>query len=708
MNFQNTFKATKSSLATAITMALIPTTVFAQTTTDAELDKDLEVIQVVGDFREQNLQKTASSLSVVNSDDIALRNAQNLEEIVLATPNVNFSSGSSRARYYQIRGIGERSQFKEPINPSVGVIIDEVDFTGIGSAASLYDVQQVEVFRGPQGTKFGANAMAGVINITTFDPSDEFEGSVKAMVGNYNSSSLGLMLSGPASDKLGYRLAVEQFQSDGFIENTYLDKEDTNNKDELTVRTKLKYQASDDLTLDMTVFYLDFDNGYDAFSLDNTRNTLSDEPGFDTQETIATSVKATYTGLESIDVVSILSYADSDLGYGYDEDWSNPELCIENDCPWGDYSSTDHYFRDKTTSTQEVRLVSKPDHQIFADTTSWVAGIYHKSESEDLLREYTYNDGDYLSEFEATTIAGFVQFDSSLTNNLTLTTGIRVEDRDADYSNSEGSEFEPSDTMVGGKIVLAYEASANTLVYGSVNRGFKAGGVNSSGSLSDENREFEPEYVMNYELGLKQNYLDGDAYARFAVFYMDRTDMQVSTYAANKRPDGSEEFITYLDNAAEGTNQGIEIDAAWNITDSFEVYGAFGLLDSEYVDFINGNGDDLSGREQAHAPKYQYNVGVNYYVNDQWLVNVNVDGKDEYFFSDTHEEKSDAIDLLNASITYFQDSWQVKLWGRNITDKDYQTRGFYFGNDPRDLYTAKGYYQLAAPAEFGVTLDYQF
>ena len=213
---------------------------------------------------------------------------------------------------------------------------------------------------------------------------------------------------------------------------------------------------------------------------------------------------------------------------------------------------------------------------------------------------------------------------------------------------------------------------------------------------------------MNYELGLKQNYLNGNAYIRVAAFYMDRTDMQVSTYAANKRPDGSEEFITYLDNAAEGTNQGIEIDAAWNISDSFELYGAVGLLDSEYIDFINGNGEDYSGQEQAHAPKYQFNLGINYHLNDNWLFNVNVDGKDEFYFSDSHRDKSESIELSNTSISYFQDSWQVKLWGRNITDEDYQTRGFYFGNDPRDLYDTKGYYQLAAPAEFGVTLNYQF
>lgn len=704
MNFQT------STLCSAILLALSSASATAeQTPVDSQASKtDIENIEVIGDFRRQNLQQNPSSLSVIGSADIALRNAQNLEEIMLATPNVNFSSGSSRARYYQIRGIGERSQFKEPINPSVGVIIDDVDFSGIGGVASLYDTKQVEVYRGPQGTKFGASAMAGVINIITNEPSEEFEGSVKAMLGNYNSSSLGLMLSGPATDKLGYRFAVEQFSSDGFMENQYLGEEDTQDKDELTVRTKLKYQATDDLTIDMALFYLDFNNGYDAFSLDNNRNTLSDNPGVDEQETLASSAKVTYTGLASVDLVTIFSINDSDLNYGYDEDWSNPYLCISYDCPYGDYASEDYYFRDKSLITAEQRILSKPSSTLFNNTTDWVAGLFIKEESEDLLRQYTYADSDFTSKFDATTIAGYVQFDSQLSSQLALTTGLRVEDRNADYINSNGNEFEPSETMVGGKLVLSYQATNDSLVYGSINRGFKAGGVNSAGSLDAANREFDAEYVMNYELGLKQNYLDGAAYARIAVFYMDRTDMQVSTYNTNKRPDGSEEFITYLDNAAEGSNQGIEIDSAWQLTDSFEIYASLGLLDSEYKNFINGNGDDLSGREQAHAPKYQYNLGVNYYLLESLLFNVNVDGKDEFYFSDSHDEKSKAIDLINASVTYLQDNWQVKLWGRNITDKDYQTRGFYFGNDPRDGYTSKGYYQLGAPAEFGVTLDYQF
>ncbi|MFT6919050.1 MAG: iron complex outermembrane receptor protein, partial [Cognaticolwellia sp.] len=268
---------TKSPITLAILTSMVASTTFAAETPINTTEQTIEVITIDGDFRSTSLQKIASSLSVIASDEISARNAQNLEEIIAHTPNVNFSSGTQRARYYQIRGIGERSQFKEPINPSVGLVIDGIDFSSIGSIASTFDVEQVEVYRGPQGTRFGANAMAGMINITSSAPTDVFEGKVRLSAGNYDSYSAGLVLSGPATEKVNYRLAIEQYRSDGFIDNDFLNRDDTNNRDELTMRGKLAIAISKDLTLDITTFIADFNNGYDAFSLDNTRHTLSDQ-----------------------------------------------------------------------------------------------------------------------------------------------------------------------------------------------------------------------------------------------------------------------------------------------------------------------------------------------------------------------------------------------------------------------------------------------
>ena len=700
-------KFVKSPLALATTFGLAQMFTLSIAHAD-ESAHDMEVITVNSDFRQNNLQKIPSTLSVLGSDDITLRNAQNLEDVIAITPNVNFAGGSSRARYYQIRGIGERSQFQEPINPSVGLIIDDIDFTGIGSIASTFDVAQTEIYRGPQGTRFGANAMAGLINITTNAPTDTFESSMRLNVGNYNSYGAGVVLSGPANDMIKYRVAIEQFQSDGFIKDSYLNKEDTNNRDELTFRGKLAIAASEHLTIDVNLLHVNFDNGYDAFSLNNTRETFSDQPGFDNQETTAFSSKFTYTGFEKADVVSIISLADSNLAYGYDEDWSNADLCKNNDCPYGDYSSTDHYFRDRTTYTAEVRLLSNEHSRLFSQSTSWVVGFYAKNDSEDLAREYTYLSKPFASTFDTKTLAAYAEFDSQLTTKLSLISGIRIEQRQADYSNSDKLVFDPTDNMVGGKLVLSYQVSDDDLIYGSINRGYKAGGVNTDGNLPQTLREFDPEYVTNVEMGYKVTLLDNQAYIRAAVFYMDRSDIQVKTSLSTIRSDGSVEFTPYLGNGATGFNRGIELEGSWQLTDDVEFYGALGLLNTEFSDFTNSDGVSLSGREQAHAPNYQFNAGVNFQPNEQWLVNMSVDGKDGYYFSDSHNEKSDTSTVVNASVSYLQDHWQLKLWARNLLDEDIAIRGFYFGNDPRDGYTAKGYQQYAEPMVIGATLDYQF
>ena len=716
----------KSATCLAITASLFNVTASAeeQANNDTSNTGNLETITVTSDFRQQNLQNTPASLSVLTDIEINQRNARHLEELVAVSPNVNFASGSQRARYYQIRGIGERSQFQEPINPSVGMIIDDIDFTGIGSIANLFDVKQAEIFRGPQGTRFGANAIAGMINITTNEPTEDFEGAVQLGVGNYNSYDMGVALSGPASDSVNYRLAVNQHNSDGFTENIHLQRDDTNNRDELSVRGKLAIEASNDLTIDLAGFYFDFDNGYDVFSLDNTRETYSDQPGFDQQETAAFSAKFTYTGFESATLLAIVSHSDTDLGYGYDEDWAfgeyewrsddpvyTPDPCITPSGCLADfdgYSSTDHYYRDKTVLTTELRAVSNQGQEIFNGSTAWVAGVYFKQDDEDLLRQYTYASGDFTSINESTSVALYGQLDTQFAEKWSLMSGLRIENRSADYNNSDLFDDSIDDTMVGGKLVLSYQQNEDSMWYGSINRGYKAGGHNTDGTLPEDLRTFDPEYLLNYEIGYKISLLENSAYVRTSVFYMDREDMQVKSSKTIIREDGSSEFISYLGNAATGSNYGVEIESAWYINDLINVYGSLGLLDTEFNDFVNADGVSLSGREQAHAPNYQFNVGINVQPTDHWLINLSVDGKDSFYFSDSHDEQSEAVALLNASVAYIQDNWQIKIWGRNLANEDYANRGFYFGNDPRDGYTAKQYTQLSEPLVFGATLDYQF
>ncbi len=351
----------------------------------------LEEVIVSAEFRPVTLLQQAASTSVVTRAEISERAAQHLEEVLTLTPNVNFAGGSSRARFYQIRGIGERSQFQEPLNPSIGFIIDGIDFSGLGTAGSLFDIDQVEVLRGPQGTLHGANALAGLINIKSASPAAEPAFRLGASAATYDSWSLGAMATGPLiHDTLLYRLALHQYRSDGFMDNDYLQRNDTQDRDERGLRGKLRWLASERSSLDLTLLYADIDNGYDAFSLDNTRHTLSDQPGHDRQESTALALDW-QSRHGQFEVEAGLTWASSDTEYSYDEDWAYVGIA-----PGLEYSSFDRYDRDRDSYSAQLRLLSTEHSRLFGGRGEWLAGLYYLANREDLRRRYTYLDGPFF------------------------------------------------------------------------------------------------------------------------------------------------------------------------------------------------------------------------------------------------------------------------------------------------------------------------
>ena len=183
------------------------------------------------------------------------------------------------------------------------------------------------------------------------------------------------------------------------MDNTFLNRDDTNGFDEFTLRTKLRWLASDNVTIDTSLFFIDIDNGYDAFSLDRDGDTLSDEPGQDTQKSTAISVNADWSISSKLNAQFIASYADSDLQYGFDEDWSFVGIDPENE-----YSSTDNYIRDRKNSTLESHLLSGEEGRIFGGSTDWLVGIYFENRDVDLKREFldfdTFTDAQLSSDYQ--------------------------------------------------------------------------------------------------------------------------------------------------------------------------------------------------------------------------------------------------------------------------------------------------------------------
>lgn len=661
----------------------------------------LEEVVITAEFRPMTAAEVPGSVTVVDPQSAA-DTVNHLDELLSRAANVNLTSGASRARYIQIRGIGERGQFAEPFNASVGLIVDGVDLSGIGGAATMFDIQQVEVLRGPQGTLYGANALAGLINVVTPDATDSLSGFLQLDAGNYDARGVGGVISGPLNENIGFRLSARQYQDDGFHYNTYLKRNNTNDRDEQSLRAKLQGDWADGGSWQLAAGHVDVDNGYDAFSLDNDRNTRADEPGQDAQKTAYLALNASRELTDSILSEVAIGWVDSDIAYGYDEDWT-----FAGFHPAG-YSSTDLYLRDVTTATLDLRLLSSPGQGLAGGKVDWVVGIYALDKEVDLVRDYTFADRQLRSNYGVERLAVYGELAGNVADSLRVTFGLRVEEHESEYDDSEGVQFSPSDDLIGGRLLVEHTLASGHLLYASATRGYKAGGFNTDGSLEARLRMFEPEVLWNMEVGFKGVLLEDRLALSAALFRMQRRDVQISTSTKVPSSEGSTEFIAFTGNGAEGFNQGLEVELAFQASDRLRLTANLGLLHTEYEDYINGEGQNLDGRDQAQAPSYQFYLGGDYQLADNLRINVNLEGKDEYYFSDGHAEKSPSYALINTALSYEVNDWELSLWGRNLANRDYYLRGFSFENDPRDGYTATRWTQLGSPRQFGISAKTSF
>lgn len=667
----------------------------------AEPESDIERVTVYGDFYQQTLSQLSASASVIDDTRVLSRQADHLDGLLRVAPNVNFSAGASRGRFVQIRGIGERSQFAEPINPSVALMVDDFDFSGLGASGILFDTQQVEVFRGPQATVFGTGALAGAVLIKSNDADATDNNFVSARVATKDSYRVELANSVAVSDDLAVRAAVYHNRSDGFVKNAHLNREDTNNIDESAVKLAAKWQIDTATTLNLVYRWYDIDNGYDAFSLDNDNITQSDEPGFDRQQTHAVSANMA-TKLQAGELLLIVTHASHNIGYGYDEDWTYTGFH-----PWG-YTSTDHYYREVDTNTAEIRFVGSEAVSLFNDTTRWVVGARLEGTEEDLLREYTYADGDFASQYKPVTIAFYGQLDSQLADNLSLSFGLRAENYNFSYADNEGLAREHDETMLGGKLALNY-LMGDQLWYASISRGFKGAGINPDQNVQEVNRFFDAEYNWNYEIGVKAPLADS-VNLRAAVFVMKREDTQVSDFDLQYREDNSAEFFSIITNADLGTNQGAEVELSWQANDRWSLNASAGYLDAYFENYTRVDDSFIAKQTLAQSPSVTANVFSQYSITDSLTWNLEVDYTASYRFSDGHDVKSPAATLVHTQLVWQQNDLETTLWVNNLFDETYYTRGFGgFSNDPRDYYEfEEPYYQFGNGRQVGVTVRYQF
>ncbi|HUK01801.1 MAG TPA: TonB-dependent receptor plug domain-containing protein [Steroidobacteraceae bacterium] len=677
-------------------------------------DEPLQEVVVTASLRPQSLEDIPASVTVLDAGTIRAAGEQHFEDLIGLVPNLNWAGDTSRPRYFQIRGIGELEQYQGAPNPSVGFLIDDIDFSGLGSAATLFDIDHVEVLRGPQSARYGANALAGLIYVQSAAPADHFLAQVDLGAADYSGRSYGAVVSGPveALDS-GFRLGVQKYTSDGFYHNAFLDRSDTNSNDELTVRGRWRYAPSDKLRIDLTLLDVRIDNGYDAWTIDNSRTTQSDHPGEDVQHSTGAALHLEYTGASTA-LTLIGTYADSRVRYGFDSDWGNPVL-------WAPYTYdyTDTQTRERRTNSFEARLASHTESRV-----QWLAGIYTLQLKED------FNDvspGQYVDPFDPTqdsttlsqtvsayssrNTALFGELDGSLSQRWRWSAGLRGERRTAEYhdvtTDSPPHAFAPVDHLWGGDISVDYSVSKDQRLYALLARGYKAGGFNLGPGLPEDQILFTPESDLNLELGYKAELAEHALRLDADVFYIQRRSLQLKT-GEQLVPEDPTTFVLYTANAPSGYNYGLESSLQWRASASFEVGATLGLLQTAF------HGLTLAGEVQPdhalpHAPDWQASLSGTWSARGGFYVRADLTGTGSFYFDvpSLDPNKSDPYVLINLKTGVRRDAWSADLWVRNLADRRYAVRGFYFGDAPPD-FSPQQYIQLGSPRELGGSFTYTF
>jgi iron complex outermembrane recepter protein len=706
-------------------------------------DEPLNEIVVTATLRPVPAIEVPGSLTVLDAQTLRDAARTNFEDVLGLIPNLNWAGDTTLPRYFQLRGIGELEQYQGAPNPSVGFLVDDIDFSGIGGVGTLYDIDQVDVLRGPQATRYGANALGGLIYMRSTDPSGTPYARVDLAGGDYGTRREGGILSGPI-DSLdsGVRLAVEHYSTDGYYHNLYLNRFDTNRQDEYTYRFKWVAAPSEALRTELTVLYVHIDNGYDAFSIDNSRNTESDQPGVDSQHSTGVSLRVHDSLAPNLGFTAIGTYARSIIKYSYDGDWGNPVL-------WAPVATVYQYSeiqnRDRTTKTVELRLGTESNHGF-----GWLVGFYGNELDESLIDTSL---GDYQppgtlpdpiddqensvvdSAYQAKNGALYGELDWDFPAGLRASVGLRGERWSANYAgtttNFLGTDtgytnapvaitsvlgviparLNPVNDLWGGHASLTEELTPTSAVYLTLSRGYKAGGFNLSQGLLPSQLSFNPESDLNAELGYKAVLLDNRLTLDTDIFYLYRHDAQIKT-SFQSDPTNPDDFVFYTGNAASGHNYGLESDASWRVTSTLTLSADLGLLQTYFKDFVQqgANGETLSivSRELANAPHWQAAASATYRDPRGPFARLDVTGMGGYYFDlPPNPTTSKPYGLFNGKIGWVRGSWSVDIGARNLLDKRYPVRGFYFGDVPPN-FPNEVYVQLGDPRTWLVSLTGRF
>jgi iron complex outermembrane recepter protein len=684
-----------------------------------EATKVDEVI-VTAQFRSENLQSVPIAMGAYDREFITDIGANSLTEMEYAIPSINFGSGGRDTRgEIAIRGIGGYSR-NIGINARVAVYVDGA-LSGRSSSfdQSLLDAEQVEVLRGPQGTLSGTNALAGAINIVTQKPSEEFSAKLAGDLGNFDHKSITGKINVPLAADLYSSLLVNTTKRDGFIHNltsdTYLQGEDRT-----SANLKFRYVGVDRLTLDLGIDYLKDDmastNALALADGPGALNGLTKAPGIrevahDTDEGEMRKLKganftAHYGTPDNYQWVSIISARGASFNELTEEDYSPLDV------------ASSLFDESSDLLTQELRLISPR-----SEYTDFVLGIYLLDQN--IETERSANSGKLFAvpnasvktpaEADVTSYSAYANGNFRFLTDWEMTAGIRAvhETKDIVFSSLDtiGSfvkvnnlKEEQTYNELLPKVGINYHFNTEVLFYGSVSRGYTSGGWNADFLRSLENFSFNPEYAINYELGVKSSFLENRITLNSTAFVTKIRDFQVFQFI--KTSTGG--TIISLTNAGQVTSKGLELDISAALTSELTVSLNNAFTQATFDEFKNGGGlgVDYDQNDLPFAParahylaldyKHEYNTQLSFYSHFDYRYTDN-------YFSNSDNSLTNSIPehyVTNARLGIkINNDWDISIWAKNLTNQtNLRQRSESF------LRVQRGYYD--PPRFYGLSVNY--
>jgi iron complex outermembrane receptor protein len=647
----------------------------------------LEEVVVTAQKREQNLQDVGISVTAFTGNQLRDLGFTNSVDIIAHTPNVEVTgAGGGVINTFSIRGVTQ-NDFSAAQESPIAVYVDDVYISqNFVTGFSLFDIQRVEVLRGPQGTLFGRNATGGLVHYISERPTQEFGGFVDATIGEEGRQRVEGAVSGGLTDTISGRLSGVYNQSDGLIDNRI--GNDLMEQDDYSVRGQLLFQPTDTLDILVKGLYADEDSargGYshrvafdgefandpdatDFFGYNSGGDPFQGSYDFDGYKEVDLSSLTVNVDwdLGEYNFVSITNYQDIDHQYGEDSDASPNNVY--------NYEADD----DVEQISQELRLSWD------GDRFRWVAGLYYM----DIDAEYgTFQSGEVFfgpgfiyelgAEQDTETIAIFGQTEIDLTDTLTLTLGARLNRDDKDYTFSElgarlySDDF--SDDDWAGIIQLDYRPNDDWLWYVGVNRGIKSGGFNMplGPPVDFSTFPYDGETLYAYEGGFKSTLWDTTR-LNMSVFYYDYEDYQAYTF------DG---FVPLLFNAS-AESVGAELELITNPIAGLEIMLGAGWIDAD-VDDLPASISPSGEEDPVLAPEWSFNGLVRY----SWdAFGGSIALQSDYSWKDDHKFnlavtpviEEESYGLWNALVSYTSgsESWYLSVFVKNLNDEEYRSYAF--------------------------------